>query len=782
MPQSITTTTVNNFSKGLITEATGLNFPENACTEVDNCIFTLLGDVTRRQGFDFETNSTFQGINSTGVAVNTYKWNNAGGDGQTQVVVEQVGPNLIFYVSSSATLGSPLSTQRLTSTVSVNDFTPTGVTFDPTQECEFADGNGYLFVYHPSCDPFYCTFVEGVVTGNVILMQIRDFTGVTETSVAVNFRPPSLSPLHLYNLQNQGWTAGNAWGATATGYSPNIVQNGNMTLTVEAGITGIVAGQTISVVNQLQLEPGGAVVPTGTVIMTGNVVSYSGTQLLFTVSSFLPIMALDSMAGNATISPIDVGFINTWQTDLGNFPSNADVWWYFKDDTDTFNPSTTVSNVTLSTSNAPQGHFILDVFSQNKSNVSGVPGLTTIQTTKRPTNGTWFAGRVWFTGVSAQQAATTDAPFYTWTENIYFSQIVETVTDFGLCYQDNDPTSEQLFNLLPTDGGVITVQGSGAIYKLYPIQNGMLVFAANGVWFITGSQGIGFTADDYTITKISSVQSISKTSFVDVLGLPYFWNEEAIYSVQPQQGGSLTVTPITLGTIATFYSQIPVECKQFARGAYHPINYVLQWVYNDTPDNGDITARYSFNNALSFNTYNKGFYPYTISSGQPVINGLIYVSSPVPGMSTEDPVFKYPTSVNNAMTFSEENSDTFMDWFTLDQVGVNYVSFFTSGYAIRGQGIKKSQPQYIIVYSNTDGGPSSYKIQGIWDYANTGNSGRFSTQQLVTNGLTNNYNVVMRRHKIRGRGYTLQFQITSADGQPFDIIGWSTVDTTNQGT
>ena len=40
----------NNFTAGLKTEFTGLNFPENAATDCDNVIFDMPGDVTRRLG------------------------------------------------------------------------------------------------------------------------------------------------------------------------------------------------------------------------------------------------------------------------------------------------------------------------------------------------------------------------------------------------------------------------------------------------------------------------------------------------------------------------------------------------------------------------------------------------------------------------------------------------------------------------------------------------------------------------------------------------------------
>jgi len=163
MPQQLTATVENNFTRGLITDSTGLNFPENAATDTDNCIYTIVGDVTRRLGIDYETNFTTTTIDFTNKAVNQYKWNNVGGDGLTQIVVEQVGSTLYFYRSSSATVASPLSANKLASTIDLTLFT-VGGTFDPAQECQFADGNGYLFVYHPAIDPVYCTYTAGVIT------------------------------------------------------------------------------------------------------------------------------------------------------------------------------------------------------------------------------------------------------------------------------------------------------------------------------------------------------------------------------------------------------------------------------------------------------------------------------------------------------------------------------------------------------------------------------------------------------------------------------------------
>src|SRR5712671_501170 len=107
----------NHFIAGLKTEYTGLNFPENAATDTSNCVYTLIGDVNRRGGINYETNFVLNNINSNNVARSSFRWLNAGGDGTSQILVQQIGNTLYFYKSSNATLNNPLSTTRLSSTV-----------------------------------------------------------------------------------------------------------------------------------------------------------------------------------------------------------------------------------------------------------------------------------------------------------------------------------------------------------------------------------------------------------------------------------------------------------------------------------------------------------------------------------------------------------------------------------------------------------------------------------------------------------------------------------------
>lgn len=874
----------NNFIAGLKTQYTGLNYPENATIDSQNVVYTLTGDVVRRSGMDYEQNFVQDFVDRTGLAMSTYKWNNVGGDGQTQIVVRQIGTKLYFFLSSSATVTHPLSNQELSVTIDITGFQASGNVNSPgITECTYSDGNGYLFVYHKDCDPFYCYFVPAsggnppTVVGNRINLQIRDFFGIYPEpgNPSVTLRPSADSGEHFYNLLNQGWTSGALW-STGSNQSPlyanlsfggiNVTVNlGSTTFTVGANVAGITVGQAVVMgySGSLQYQNGCAFYTSGYTItgVQGIVTAYTPATGVITinitvggqftqVASDHGIVGLFSESVSVSVNA-GINTISTWNTKIGNFPSNADIWWRFKNTSGVFDPATTINNVTLPTSQAPSGHFIYNAFNQDRTSASGatratfvasitsgvmtVTGtptngeqlgvgssfntnagpttitalgtgtggmgtytvspnqtqgsttftlrMTPIITSLRPTNGSFFAGRVWYTGVNASQTAGNELTYYTWTENIYFSQIIQTINDFGQCFQDNDPTDENFFDILPSDGGVITIQGTGAIYKLFPVQNGMLVFAANGIWFITGSTGIGFSATDYTITKISGIQSISSTSYINVLGYPMFWNEEGVYYVSPGNNGVLEVEPLVLDTILSFYNAIPLQSKKFAKGDYNPINYQVQWVFRSTNES-TVTDRYQYDRILVFNVKNKAFYYYTLPTGSvPYVHDIRYVAGPG-GSTSPAPTFKYLSSYIGAgppynFQWSEERDSTNLKDWNSAIPAVNYVSYFVAGYNLHGKAYAKWQPVYVyLFFRNTTN--NSYKIQGQWDFAIAG--GKMSTVQTV-NDITSptNFSMFYKRHKVRGHGLAFQLRIQSVDGKPFDLMGWSMFEMINQG-
>lgn len=713
MPRSAAAFISNNFSRGLITEATGLNFPENACTDAENCVFDWTGEVSRRLGIDYELNFANTSISKSQLAISTYMWKNVSGNGNITLFVAQIGTTIYFWDIAAA--GTP-SNGFLTSNISLS-----GISGSPSLtniECQFTSGSGYLFVTHPYMDPVYITYsgsgTSATVASTTITLQIRDFAGQPDTVTSVTQRPSSLSTPHNYNLLNQGWTDGSHGDVTST------------------------------------------------------------------------------------------NFIGTWHSDESNYPSNADVWFIYKDSTNVFNPTTMSPNVIPGNSRAATGHFIGPAFNFDPDVASGLTGLTVSSSgVQRPSCCAFFAGRVFYSGVGATG----------YSSNIYFSNInqqtiIPTTTTWGQCYQVNDPTSEDDFDLEPDDGGVLVIQDAGTIIRMWAMTGGLAVFATNGIWLITGSVGIGFTASDYTIRHISSINAISASSFVDIAGYPAWWNYEGMYILQGSQLDLVQVQSLTNTTIRTFYQGIPATSKKYSRGAFNVVTSEAWWLFSSTSPT-DTTTSFQFDSILVLNLLTGSFSPwkvdttagpkicavqvFNVTGGLAIENDIVSGSGAtvldaagdtvgqfvLTNTSTE-PEFAFFTSStvsgNNEFTFSEVSNTSFLDWKTYNGVGADAPAYFVSGYRVHGNAQNKFTTNYLYLYS--DHVPSQFTVLSRWNYSINSGSGKWSTSQTVRN-LDTNYDVAKYRLKIPGEGVACQFQINSIAGQDLGLIGWSSYDTGN---
>mgnify|MGYP003392995484 FL=1 len=706
MPRAAAVAVENSFKNGLITEASSMNFPENACTETENCVFSFDGSVQRRLGIDFEPSYALKTIDRADSVVCSYVWKNVAGDGDTTVVVVQVGGTIYFYETTEGAL----SDGAVATTITLSTYLASGAVNPGTKECQFANGNGLLFVAHPDCSPFYVSYntSTNTATGTALTLSIRDFEGDTADSNAVDTRPTAtyagLNVNHKYNLHNQGWT----------------------------------------------------------------------------------------VAALTTVS-------NNWDGANTTMPSNADIMWAYKDSSDDLDfRASQLSRVFNGNSPAPKGFYIMTVWLQDRDAISGLSGTTdTTSGSARPSTVAFFAGRTFFSGIN----------YSGFNSKVYFSQIVERVAQYGQCYQANDPTAEEAFDLLPADGGVISIPEAGTIYKLVSISGALIAFAANGVWAISGSTGLGFTAVDYTVSKISSIATISASSFVDVGGYPSWWNNEGIYLLTTD-GQSPKIESLSDTKIRQYLATIPSANKRYVRGYFNAVEGVVQWLIS-TSTNATPEEHYSYDTILNFNVLTGAFYPWTISASAADINSIVVIDSEGgastinqvqndAGDNVQDdagsnvitysigtsgavaPSFKYLVSYDNgasySFTWAEANNTDYLDWDTYG-TDVDYESYFISGYRLRGDAIKKWQTNWIKIHSRNDE-PTSYNFRGLWDFANTNDSGRWSSSQLVEHS-NSEFDTMMRRLKVRGHGIALQYKVTSETGLPFDILGWSALDTAN---
>lgn len=310
----------------------------------------------------------------------------------------------------------------------------------------------------------------------------------------------------------------------------------------------------------------------------------------------------------------------------GQYPSNSEIWWSYrrplelgtqeppKNYLEVFDPSLR-HQVSTGNSPAPKGHYVLDAFHLDRSYVSGVAGLPVVSSGGyRPSAVAFYAGRVFYAGVNVSQFNT----------KIYFTQVLERPDQVQNAHQQLDPTNEDLRDLLPTDGGIIVVPEVTEVYHMVPLGDSLFVFARNGVWQISGSEGLGFKANDYSVNKISGVPAISNLSFVIVEGAPLWWNRSGIWNLSLDQRGVGSVQSLTKDTIQQFFDKIPVNSKFYAKGAYDPLTDKVQWLYRSTEAETD-ADNFKYDKILVLDTRTGAFYPYNLPSTRVDMKGIFDV-------------------------------------------------------------------------------------------------------------------------------------------------------------
>lgn len=688
MPRNQGSVVESNFAAGYITEATSLNFPPNSWKESDNCTPEQIGNVTRRLGIDFEANYSTKTRSREDRAVSTYLWKNVAGSSTLQLFVVQTGDRIHFWDASTT---DPLSSHPITDFIDLDDFKYSGAPTTRYNECQYADGNGLLFVTHPQCDPFRVSYDENTetFTANRIVVRIRDLKGLDD-NLEVDERPTSgysgLSTEKKYNLRNQGW-------------------------------------------NQENLD--------------------------------------------------------LWDAARTDMPSNADVMWSFKDSNEDFDTDL-IEKFYRGNSPAPKGRYILKLFDQDRGDASGLTIPSEVLPARFRTVA-FHAGRVFYAGIDYEG----------YNSKIYFSQVVENPDQYSKAYQINDPTSEIMFDLLPTDGGFIDIRECGNIIKIAPLGSGLAVWASNGVWFVSGSTGLGFTATDYSVVKISETHALTASSFVEVGGTMSWWNLEGIQTLQLEGAGGKVVS-LTEPKIKTYYNTIPPSAKRAARGFFNGITGIVQWIYRED-EAEDVTQLYEATKLLNFNTNTGAFYIWTPAVSDVTINGIVVLEHrggdveeelvTVDGVTvTADgddvtvltlenavvvPKFKYlvsyPDDGSYELTFAEAWDEDYEDWASFDDA-VDYESYFITGYGLRGEGNKTFQNNYVTFHSGMD---SQYYVQGIWDFTNSGDSGRWTSTQLIDTTTQTHRDYVYNKRKIRGHGKAVQIKVSSVPGQSFNVIGWA---------
>jgi len=476
----------NSFIRGLITEASELTFPENASIAEDNMVLNRQGSRQRRLGMDYENLASVIDTGKTSLLFDNFhvgatEWKHVNSDGSVSFGVVQIGNELWFIDLFSDTLSSTIKNQG--SPVKLDSDT-IGYTVSGLKKISVAPVNGALVItseeltlpllleYNEEEDVFIISDVE---------LKVRDIWGVYDT-LNTNERPATLETDHHYNLLNQGWPAN------------RITQS-------YTGVTGLIElkKKYPNYYNFTTGAPRYSTTPTPFVGFGAARSSYAQRQALVIYNRW-------GTDGNILVSATGTGY-----------PSNADIASLGKKADGTFS-SALIAGSFFGTTPSPKGSFIIDAFDRGSSRqtASGLSGLEVDQERSRPSVVSSYANRIFYSGIDSSILDPTETSA-DYTGVVLFSQTVETFSQLGRCYQDADPTAEDINELLPTDGGTIKITGASLIRKMIPTSNSLVVFAENGVWEITGPDGV-FRADDFSITQVTNIGITGGDSVVDAEG------------------------------------------------------------------------------------------------------------------------------------------------------------------------------------------------------------------------------------------------------------------------
>ncbi len=524
--------------------------------------------------------------------------------------------------------------------------------------------------------------------------------------------------------------------------------------------------------------------------------------------------------GYASVDPVAFTFEK-----IGKYPSNADIIFYSKlavaEDPESLGAYSPWDLHKTSFGNTPaaKGHFILPYFDKNRQLASGISGIYNPSRDKindRPVSVEFYSGRVFYLMPNGE---------------LLYSQVLTDIYRADYCYQEADPTAEDINELVATDGGVLDIAGIAKAQKIISVGSQLALLADNGVWSISGSGDESFSAVSQEIRKITNMGCMNGDSAVEAEGLVFYWSQGGIYVLTPNEvSGGLIAQNLSEMTIQTFYLSITPAARMNARGFYDEESKKIFWLYNDSEEYDGVEFRYKYNRALIFDVVLKAFYSYSmdLDDAYPFLAGMLQkkansyesvtevvtdsgvdvtddgedVTTTLTSKVTADVKIKLLTFKKNEngkyqYTLSEFKNNTMLDWVE-ETGGIDYSSVVETGEDLAGDLISEKEVNTLYTFfkrtetttvANDEGGlefdyPSGCLMKAKWAWADTPASGQWSEAQQVyrlnrhwiPTGIGEfpyGYDVVQNITNVRGKGRAVSIRFESQTGKDFHLLGWS---------
>ncbi len=729
-----------SFTKGLITEASPLTFPENASIDERNFVLNRNGSRSRRLGVDYEGGYSLTSTGFTSSALATgkqsfHKWDMPGGDTTVAIGVVRILDKLWFLDLLTNAPSSNLLNGGSSITISgLGDADIETATINNKLIIVSEDlTNPVLLSYNSSTD---------TVSQTTITVEVRDIWGVND-SLLVNQRPSTLSVTHKYNLRNQGWSPTVQTTTGADAIDRTFTQLTVYPSNADTWVTGKIT------------NPSDA-----------NFEKYDG----------------DTLEKNST---------SNYQVAKGSYIIDA------------FNRGTereANSGITGLPLDKENGAFSTVASYAGRIFYSGVNSSISGGDSRSPN----YSGYVFFTtiitgddklGVCYQEADPTDANINdlvtTDGGTIQIpeaTQIVKIVSSQAslLVFADNG-----VWEVYGDTGGFIATSFQTSKISTNGVKNAKSIVNVNGTFLYWSKAGIYLLSPDPSSGRFSA-KSISLTTIQSLfLDIPTVGKNfcKGFYDEKENRVRWLyndTDTYTTANYINKYNKELVLDLTLEAF-------YVNE--FSSLASNSPYIADYIEIPGYAVASEDTNV---LVDTDEVIVtsNDAVIITQDV--VASRSSQFSFLTIRGTSFTVSKYLNRRFTDWELAGSgTGADYSSYLITGYELFGDVMRSKQIPYIFFYFNrTEDGfstvgsnleldnPSSCLVQSQWNWADSANSGKWGNQfqayrllrNYIPTGDTDPFDygdaVIVTRNKLRGSGKTISLKIQSEAGKDMQILGW----------
>lgn len=522
MPRAFTTKHQTSFLNGVVDSGNEFNAPENALVSAMNVVLSKDGILQTRAALSSSAGILVASVPGGATQYGhpaLYEWESTISPAvYNSLKMVSVGTGVCAYAEPPDG-GVPEYK---------DSFSLTATWGGANNPMAFTDHAGKLLIAHPATLP---AIVSSSASGSNVLLTPLSFTPKEKD---------------FYGIDD-GYT---------TGYNPlptTISNNVNSSSAGTAGqkVRGLTSGREAILLNDVGNFSTGTYnvmyLVDGTDFQVGETVRNLATgNDLFVVSS---VNLRDGLTRAHLYNLNNQGWTNSiiqnYAISRGRYPNNAQVWSAGRDANNNFSPAE-LDKLDFGETPAPKGSITLEILNHERSVVDPVSGATinfSVQQVSSSFGGiASYANRVWLFGGSDRLEG-----------KVFYSQDLTNTTFvpgassflFDKFYPVNDVTSEYLNDTYPTDGGSITIEGSGKIHGGVVIGLSLVIFAANGVWEISGAgDGRSFDAQSVSLRKVTTHGVASGAGIIPVGDAAVYMAKTGVFQINTDQFGSVSATDI----------------------------------------------------------------------------------------------------------------------------------------------------------------------------------------------------------------------------------------------